>query len=166
MKVFQKSLMASEDVKSYLGTGVSDTIAFNDGDAVIVGGLVSNDINKRALTYGAAANAVVDYVGVSQGDIQGVTYRVGTKIAGLSAQKSEPVRYRILIDGDTFYLATGNFGAAPAVGKFATASTDGTWAVVDVKPASGLYISIDSSKNLVMGSRNADMIYFCTAHKA
>ena len=179
MKVFQKVLMASEDVKSYLVSGVSASVAFNDGDAVVVGGLKSSeDFNVRSLTYGTGATAIVDYVGVSHGTIQGVTYREGIKTAGLSADMGEVVRCRVLAEGDTFYLASGNFTGTPAVGKFATAAADGTWTIktddsstADTDesteaPASGLYLKIEASKNLVMGVRNADTLYFCTAHIA
>lgn len=167
MKSFQKNLMASEDVKSLLVTGVSSTLAFNDGDAVVIGGLADvADVNVRTLTYGTGATGVVDYVGVSHGDIQGVTYRDGIKTIGLTAVAGEPVRVRIFKEADTFYLTTANFTGTPAVGKFATAAADGTWTIADTAPATGAYLKIETSKNLIMGTRNADVQYFCSVHIA
>lgn len=91
MKIFQKIQMASEDVKSYLHTGVfyssSQPAPVDDGACVVVGALMDHDvypntkdINVRQITAPAATTdvvSIVDYVGVSQADVMGVTYRIG-----------------------------------------------------------------------------------------
>lgn len=91
MQVFQKNLMASEDVKSYLGTGVyknsGEFAAIHDGAVVTVGALVDHDaypnmkdVNTRELAQPTAITdkvVFVDYVGVSSAEVMGVTYRVG-----------------------------------------------------------------------------------------
>ena len=91
MQVFEKVLMASEDVKSYLGTGVYKSSGANaeifDGALVTVGSLMDHDayagmkdINVRELGQPQAITdpiAIVDYVGVSEAMVNGVLYRVG-----------------------------------------------------------------------------------------
>ena len=91
MRLMQKIQMASEDVKSYLHTGVfydNGALApVADGACVVVGDLEDHDtyknmkdINARKITAPKAQTdkvAIVDYVGVSQADVMGVTYRIG-----------------------------------------------------------------------------------------
>lgn len=91
MQVFEKVLMASEDVKSYLGTGIfqdsGENAEIHDGAVVTVGALVDHDayagmkdINTRILTAPTAITdpvVFIDYVGISEGMINGVLYRVG-----------------------------------------------------------------------------------------
>lgn len=92
MKLFQKIQMASEDVKSYLHTGVfydtgDDLAPVDDGACVVVGDLEDHDtyanvkdLNARKIKAPAATTdkvAIVDYVGVSQADVMGVVYRIG-----------------------------------------------------------------------------------------
>ena len=127
MRMFQKNLMASEDVQSFLGSGVfydgGNTAAIHDGAAVVIGDLEDHavysgikDINVRKITASSAATdvvAIVDYTNRSEGDIMGNTYREGVQTAGLEAPAGKVVRYRILAKHDSFYLATGNF-----VGQF------------------------------------------------
>lgn len=175
-KLFQKSLMASEDVKAYLGTGVfyngASTAAVDDGALVVVGGLEDSDaytgikdINKRKLTAPAATTdkvAIVDYVGVSHGEIMEVNYREGVKTAGLAASAGEAVRYRLPQVGDTFWLATGNFATAPATGKFATPTAGATtYTVANSAAASGFCVAIETSKKLTEGAVDTDTLYFC-----
>ena len=91
MQMIQKIQMASEDVKSYLHTGVfyaeDEPAEVCDGGVVVVGELLDHDVytglkdmNKRKLTAPEAVTdkvAIVDYVGVNQVDVMGVTYRIG-----------------------------------------------------------------------------------------
>lgn len=91
MQVFEKVLMASEDVKSYLGTGVyrasDENAEIFDGALVTVGALMDHDayagmkdINVRTLGQPTAITdpvCIVDYVGVSEAMVNGVLYRVG-----------------------------------------------------------------------------------------
>ena len=94
MQLFQKVQMASEDVKSYLGTGVfykeNKEAPIHDGAVVVMGDLVDHDayagmkdINTRKITAPKAVTdkvVFVDYVGVSQADVMGVTYRIGDSV--------------------------------------------------------------------------------------
>lgn len=175
-KVFLKSLMASEDVKAYIGTGVfysgTTKTAIDDGAAVVVGALEDSDayaglkdINTRKLTAPAAVTAkvaLVDYVGVSSGDIAGVNYREGIKTAGLQAPAGATVRYRIPQVGDTFWLGSDNFGSGtPVAGKYGILTANATtFAVADAATANFCF-AIETTKNLVEGAVNTDTLYFC-----
>lgn len=176
MKIFQKNLMASEDVKAYLGTGVfykgAKQESIHDGAIVVVGDLEDHsvyagikDVNVRKLTAPAAATdkvVIVDYVGVSNGEIMGNTYREGVKTAGLTAPKGERVRYRVPQVGDTFYLGTGNFDKAPTIGQFAgVTATDTILTVEESAPVSGFGVKIEDKKTLTEGTVDTDTLYFC-----
>lgn len=84
--------MASEDVKSLLKTGVfyadGEVAATHDGALVHVGDPVEHDLyssmkdlNARKIEAVTSATdklmGFVDYVGVNQTEVMGVTYRIG-----------------------------------------------------------------------------------------
>lgn len=177
MKIFQKNLMASEDVKAYLGTGVyykeDAKAAIHDGAIVVVGDIEDHsvyagikDVNVRKLTAPAATTdkvVIVDYVGVSHGKIMGNNYREGIKTAGLSADAGEQVRYRVPQIGDTFYLGAENFDTAPTAGQFATVTVDDTILTVGADaPAEGFGVKIETTKALTEGTVDTSTLYFCT----
>ena len=95
MKLFQKVLMASEDVQAYVRSGkyfdsADDEQPISDGACVVVGDLVDNDayptvkdFNVRKLGPVKAQTdkvVFVDYVGVSEVDVVNVRYRVGDSV--------------------------------------------------------------------------------------
>lgn len=177
MKIFQKNLMASEDVQSFLGTGVfydgEATAPIHDGAAVVVGDIEAHsvytnmkDVNVRKLTAPEAATdvvAIVDYVNRSEGEIMGNTYREGIQTAGLEAPAGKQVRYRILVKGDSFYLGTDNFAGTPAEGKYAIPTAgDTVWTISDSKADEGVCLKIETTKPLTEGTINTDTLYFCT----
>lgn len=176
MKIFQKNLMQSEDVKALLGTGIfykgGKEAECPDGAIVAIGDLEAHsiyegmkDVNVRKITAPTAETkdyAVVDYVGRSEGDINGVTYREGIKTAGIPVPAGRPTRYRIVKKGDTFYLGTDNFIGTPAVGKFAKMTADATeWTIADEAAESGLCVKIETTKALTEGAVDTDTLYFC-----
>lgn len=177
MRMFQKNLMASEDVQSFLGSGVfydgGSTAAIHDGAAVVIGDLEDHavysgikDINVRKITAPSAATdvvAIVDYTNRSEGDIMGNTYREGVQTAGLEAPAGKVVRYRILAKHDSFYLATGNFVGVPAEGKYAIPTANSTlWTVAEEATTDGVCLKIETKKPLTEGTVNTDTLYFCT----
>lgn len=185
-KMFQKNLMASEDVQSYLGTGrfyEADAegelkeAAITDGALVEIGGIENHsvytgikDVNVRKITVptdDTVRYGIVDYVGRSEGEINGVLYREGVKTAGLSANAGENVRYRIPKVEDTFYLATGNFVGTPGTGKYAIPTKNSVDWTISTSPAtSGLCVLIETSKNLTEGAVDTDTLWFCTVISA
>ena len=175
MKIFQKNLMASEDVQSYLGTGVfyngENKAAIHDGALVEIGDIEDHsmyeglkDVNVRKITApteGTKRYAIVDYVGRSEGQIEGVTYREGIKTAGLEAPAGKEVRYRIMKEGDSFYLGTDNFIGSPADGKYAIPTANSTlWTITDM-PGTGLAVKIETHKALTEGVVDTDTLYYC-----
>ena len=177
MKIFQKNLMASEDVQSFLGTGVfydgAEKAAIHDGAAVVVGDIEAHsvyanmkDVNVRKITAPESETdvvAIVDYTNRSEGKIMDVTYREGIQTAGLVAPAGKQVRYRVLVKGDTFYLGTDNFAGTPAEGKYAIPTAgDTTWTIVDTVAEEGVCLKIEATKALTEGAVNTDTLYFCT----
>ena len=176
MKLFQKNLMASEDVKAMLGSGrfyAEDAMAdIHDGAIVVEGDLENHtvyaglkDINVRKITAPVANTdkvVIVDYVGVSEGNINGVLYREGYKTAGLVGLAGEAVRYRRLAVGDTFWLATDNFNGTPEVGKFAAPEAGATTLLIgDAKVEGALNVKIETTKKLTEGTVDTDTLYLC-----
>lgn len=178
MEMMQKIQMASEDVKSYLHTGVfynsGDQLAeVADGACVVIGDLEDHDtyksmkdINARKIKAPTATTdkvAIVDYVGVSQADVMGVTYRIGDKVFGLKGIPGERVRVRDLIPGDEFWLCEGNFASTPTVGQYAIPTASSTkWTPAASQTADTVTLKIETTKTLITGQVNDDnKMYFC-----
>ncbi len=118
MKIFNKIVMASEsDIRllkdGYFVDAEGKDAEVEDGAVVSIKGLRDHelytgmkDLNARNITaYDANAPIVgiVDYVGVSQGNVLGVVYRIGDKIAGTHPFAGEGTRVRMPELGDEFY---------------------------------------------------------------
>ena len=169
MKFIEKILMASEDVQSYLVTGRCEN-ELADGSIVTIGDLCDHavyknvkDMNARQLTAGYTKGkryGIVDYVGVSQGTIVGVVYRIGSKIAGLPVPANENTRVRIPQVGDEFYLADDNFSAAPVAGTVYTGSADGSY--VAGTEGDGFTFKVEYVTDKIMGQVNAGKKAYCT----
>ena len=169
MKLFEKILMASEDVQSYLVTGRCEK-ELGDGDIVKIGDLVDHevykgikDMNVRTIEAGYEAGkryGIVDYVGVSQGTIQQVVYRVGSKVLGLPVPANENTRVRIPQVGDEFYLADGNFEATPVAGTVYTGKADGSY--VAGTEGDGFTFKVEYVTDKIMGQVNAGKKAYCT----
>lgn len=176
MKMFNKILMGSEFNENLLKTGVffdgDEEAAVEDGAVVSVKGLMDHDLytglkdfNARKITAFDADAPIfgfIDYVGVSEADVMGVTYRVGDKTAGLAPAAGDRVRVRIPVIGDEFYLGDENFDGTPEVGKFAApAAGETTLAVANAAAASGLCVEIEDTKTLITGQVNGGTLYRC-----
>lgn len=176
MKIFQKIQMASEDVKSYLKTGVfyADNVEapIHDGALVHVGDPVEHDLygamkdlNARKIEAVTSATdklmGFVDYVGVSQADVMGVTYRIGDKTAGLSAIAGERVRVRVPQLHDEFWLGVDNFDSEPAIGDFALPTVGDTILTVGDETTEGLCLKIEDIKTLITGQVNDGSLFRC-----
>ena len=178
MKLFQKVLMASEDVQAYVRSGkyfdsADDEQPISDGACVVTGDLVDNDayptvkdFNVRKLGPVKAQTdkvVFVDYVGVSEVDVVNVRYRVGDKTYGFDAPAGTVVRYRVPQVGDMFWLGADNFVSAPSVGQFAapTASdTRMTASGAEVEGATNL--KIEAVQDIITGMVNDGKKYLCT----
>lgn len=182
MKIFQKSLMASEDVKSLLVSGkyLKDETAaeIHDGAVVAIGDLMDNvaytgrkDHNIRKIAAPAATTdeiGFVDLAEISQGEIMGNVYKMGYKTAGLTAPAGTPVRVRKVVDGDMFFLGEENFDTIPAIGQYAIVAADATTLTVtdDISSYEGIYVKIEDIEALTQGTVATDKVYLCRAHRA
>lgn len=171
MKLFEKILMASEDVKSYLVSGRDDANTHFDGEVVAIGDLVNHevyanlkDMDTRAIsTYtGSGRYGIVDYVGVEEGNIMGNRVRWGIKTAGLEVPVAQETRVRVPQLGDEFYWGDENFSAAPAAGKYAVYDANGLMKPADTAATSGLCVKIEYATNKITGAVNNGKKYFCT----
>jgi hypothetical protein len=180
---FRKAQMASEDLKTYLVSGIylvgSTPTVCPDGACVVVGALQPHtlytgmlDLNTRAITAPVADTdsvAFVDFVGVTQGTIQGVLYKEGIKGYGIPVPAGTKTRVRRIMKGDTFWLGSSNFAATPTVGHVfvptagSTVLTDSGAAVVVSGKTS---ILVETSQNVTEGTTNTDTEYLCTVLQA
>lgn len=176
-KNFTKSLMASEDVRSMLYSGVffdgTDEAEIHDGALVVEGdmmehsvyaGLKDPNVHKiTAPTADTAAVGIVDYVGVSHGDIAGNDYREGIKTYGLAAPAGARVRVRRPAKHDTGYFSADCFASAPTVGQYAVPTANSTlWTPAASASTTKTCIKIEYAKDVVTGTVNADTEYFVT----
>ena len=176
MKLFQKVNMASEDVQSYVRSGKfmseGNPAPVSDGACVVAGDLIDNDaytgikdFNVRELTAPEAQTdrvVVVDYVGISKVDVQGVIYNVGDKTYGFDAPADTVVRYRILQVEDQFYLGADNFAAAPTVGQYAAPTAGATtWTAGATEVEGATNILIEDETDIITGMVNDGKKYLC-----
>lgn len=170
MKLFEKILMASEDVKSYLVSGVCET-ELHDGALVKIGDLVDHevyaglkDMNTRHIEAyaGQGRYGFVDYVGVSEADAMGVKYRVGDKTAGMPVPAGKHTRVRVPQIGDEFFLGDGNFDTEVGANGYAIAGSNGLLTPAAAATKDGLCIKIEFETNKIVGAVNDGKKYFCT----
>lgn len=176
-KYFWRYLMSSENVLTQLVSGryydENDALAeIHDGALVVIGDLEDHaiysnikDLDTHKITMPKAVTdkvAIVDLVNVSEGKIQGELYREGIKTVGLTVSAGIPVRVRRLVEGDKFYLATGNFTSDVTVGEYAIPTADSTlWTPASELTANACGIKILMEQPLVEGAVNTDTKYFC-----
>ncbi len=171
MKFIEKILMASEDVKSYLVSGVCKDKELADGSLVEIGDLIDHevykglkDMNTREIKpyAGTGRVGIVDYVGVSKGEIMGVVYSEGVKTCGLPCPAGAHTRVRCPKLGDEFYLGEDNFESTPTVGQFAIAGSDGQWAPAAVAANDKLCVKVEFGKDKIIGVKNEGKKFYCT----
>ena len=132
MKFIEKILMASEDVKSYLVSGVCKDKELADGSLVEIGDLIDHEVYKGLKDMNT--REIKPYAG---------TGRVGKL-------------------GDEFYLGEDNFESAPTAGQFAIAGSDGQWAPVAVAADDKLCVKVEFGKDKIIGVKNEGKKFYCT----
>ena len=175
-KYFWRYLMSSENVLTQLVSGryyENDVPAeIHDGALVVIGDLEDHavyanmkDLDTHKITKPTAVTdkvAIVDLVNVSEGRIHDELYREGMKTVGMTVSAGIPVRVRKLVEGDKFYLATGNFTSSVVVGEYAIPTADSTlWTPASEMTANACGIKILMEQPLVEGAVNTDTKYFC-----
>ena len=134
-----------------LGDFVKDPVYLGAFTAASAADSAPVDFNTRAATVPAAATAVgvgvIDLPTVPTAAGAGVTYRMGYKTIGLTAEAGVPVRFRKLVVDDTFATGEENCTAALTVGQYAVLATDGDagkWAPAADAAATGCYAKVIS----------------------
>ena len=168
MKFIEKILMASEDVKSYLVSGVCKDKELADGSLVEIGDLIDHEVYKGLKDMNTrkiepyAGTGRVGIVGVSKGEIMGVVYSEGVKTCGLPCPAGALTRVRCPKVGDEFYLGEDNFESTPTVGQFAIAGSDGQWAPAAVAATDKLCVKVEFGKDKIIGVKNEGKKFYCT----
>lgn len=134
-----------------LGDFVKDPVYLGAFTAASAAASAPVDFNTRAATVPAAATAVgvgvIDLPTVPTAAGAGVTYRMGYKTIGLTAEAGVPVRFRKLVVDDTFATGEENCTAALTVGQYAVLATGGDagkWAPAADAAATGCYAKVIS----------------------
>ena len=170
--VFKRGKMLSGVADSYLANAIAE-VAVPDGALVTLGDLVADttyDANGVEYdTYEAAAPeaatdevVIVDYAGISEGEIAGNTYKEGIKLVGLTVPAGRIMRVRRLALHDKFWLGADNFASTPVVGEYAAATADAfTHTPASSLPASGYAIKVLVENDLNQGMKLNGKIYLC-----
>lgn len=179
--VFKTGLMASNQLDTMLASVIvrdanDAEIEVKDGSLVVLGDLADDTTYSTFAaslpavdynTYYAAAPAaatdevlIVDYAGISEGEIAGNYYREGIKLYDLVAPAGTIVRARRLALHDKFWLGADNFASAPTVGQFAAATANAfTHTPAATLPAAGYAIKVLAAEDLTAGMATKGKIY-------
>ena len=171
--LFFAGKMLSQDADSQVTNAVLEA-PVKDGSLVVLGEL-AEDITYRDegdVEYDvyqaeapAAADdevAIVDYAGISGGDINDNYYKLGVKLFNLEAPAGELVRVRRLHKHDKFWLGESNFASKPTVGEFAVA-TAGSFLHTPASelPEAGYAIKVLREQDLTTGMESNGKMYLC-----
>lgn len=165
--LFYSGKMVSDQIDSYLTNGISEA-AHIDGELVVLGGLAEDttysttgieyDTYKVEAPAAGKEVAIIDYAGISEGEINGNVYKIGSKIYGLSIPAGETFRVRRLALHDKFWLGADNFAATPVVGKEYGADADGKH---NETPVGDYKVKVLASRELTAGMTAKGLMYFC-----
>lgn len=171
--LFFAGKMLSQDADSQVTNAVLES-AVKDGALVVLGDLAADttyvangdfeyDVYEAAAPVAATDEVViVDYAGISGGDIYDNYYKIGVKLFGLEAPAGEIVRVRRLHLHDKFWLGEANFESAPTVGKFAAAKAGSMLhEPAAALPVSGYAIKILKEDYLTTGMESNGKKYLC-----
>jgi hypothetical protein len=174
--VMDKIQMASENVASYLRSGVfqasgADAEVFN-GAIVELGApradatYASTGISYELVNVAAPAAVTDKRIGIvdlskveALSDGSDNEYRIGSKLYNLSQPAGKAVRVRMLQAGDRFWI--GQSGLTLTAGQFAILTAGSTQlAAAAAAPESGLYCRVVMSKPLIAGQQNIGTEYY------
>lgn len=171
---FYAGKMLSQDVDSYVTNGISKLEAVPNGALVVLGDLVKdatyaeNGVEYDTYEIGKVAApttdevAIVDYAGISEGEIAGNDYKLGIKLYDLQVPAGVATRVRRLALHDKFWLAGDNFASAPTVDQFAIATASNyKHTPAEAKPDAGYAIKILLEKDLTAGMHTEGKQYLC-----
>ena len=141
-KTFAKALMASEDIKAYVGSALYQANGANapihDGAFVVLGDLApdttyqaTGDVDYNVYLASAPTAAtdkvvVIDLSNIQEGTIGGNDYKMGIQLYDLVCPAGKTCRFRRLAVGDKMWLTDGLFASTPTVGEFAELTANDT----------------------------------------
>lgn len=168
--VMYSGKMISDQIDAYLTNGVADEDLY-DGTLVALGDLVADttyaergdvqyDVYEAAkATARAAEVGIIDYAGISEGEIAGNEYKMGYKLYNLTIPAGTNFRVRRLNLHDKFWVGTDNFEGTPVVGGLAVVGAAGGFAPAAEAPEAGLAVKVLVEKDLTTGMRSQGKIY-------
>ena len=167
--------MVSDQIDAYLTNGVADAPLY-DGTLVTLGNLVADttyaatgDVQydlyeATAAAAGTEVDGIIDYAGISEGEINGNQYKMGDRLYNLQVPAGTNFRVRRLNLHDKFWLGESAFGNnAPTVeGHAAVGTVAGELApLADGQEfPEGLIVKILAVKDLTTGMRAQGKVYF------
>lgn len=169
--IFKEGKMLSNVADSYLANAVAD-FDMPNGSLVVLGDLADDKTYaKDGLeydTYKAAKVAaetdevvIVDYAGISEGEIGGNNYKFGNKLYELVVPAGEITRVRRLALHDKFWVAKDNFNGAPVKGQYAIAEAEKLTLKPNAEKTANFCVKVLEERDLVAGMRNVDKMYLC-----
>ena len=176
--VFKEGKMASNQLDSMLANAIvrdanDAEIACKDGSLVALGDLAADTTyaanGVEYDTYYAAAPAaatdevaIIDYAGISEGDIMGNIYKMGNKLYDLEVPAGVAARVRRLALHDKFWLGESNFDGAAAVGSFAIAKAGSFQHEIKSALTAGQYnIKLIAVEDLTAGMASKGKLFLC-----
>lgn len=171
--LFFAGKMLSQDADSQVTSAVFQA-PVKDGSLAVLGDLAADTTYKASGdveydVYQAAAPeavtdevVIVDYAGISGGDINGNYYKMGIKLYDLEAPAGEIVRVRRLHLHDKYWLGASNFESTPVVGEFAELKANS----MKHDPKSALTggqfgVKILKEQDLTTGMQSNGKVYLC-----
>ncbi len=176
--LFFAGKMLSQDADSQVTNALFQVNNANapvkDGSLVVLGELAEDDTYRAQGdveydVYLATAPAavtdevvLVDYAGISGGDINENYYKMGVKLFNLEAPEGEIVRVRRLHKHDKFWLGESNFASKPTVGQYAIATAGSCLHTPAASLTAGQYnIKILREQDLTAGMVSKGLMYLC-----
>lgn len=154
--------------------GSNDPVEAINGGLVDLGDLRADDTysatGKQYDVYDAKAPtasykdlAIIDYAGVSEGEIAGNEYKIGIKLYGLKVPAGQVTRVRRFMLHDKFWLGSANYAVEPAIGDHyginAGYFTHAKVAAADVASHTGYLVKVQIARELTTGMRDQGKQY-------
>lgn len=185
-ETMRPALMASESVQSYLVSikykKEDEYAQIHDGALVVLKDLAPNDPYNVGMRNGVNVDGykddnvyiaeapeattdevvIVDLAEVTQGVIAGNTYKFGIKLFGLVGEAGMPMRARIPMKHDKFWLSEDCFTGEPTVGEYAIPTVGDTHHTPTAEKAEeGYCVKIEDKRGFVAGNISLGTLYLC-----